>query len=208
MIACCWTSSSTRSYDRSLNTVTVAAVQAGTVLFDTRRTLLKLESLCREAARRGAKLVLFPEAFVGGYPKGITFGATVGSRSPEGRDQFRAYYESAIDVSGPETAHIGEFVAGLGIELVLGAIERAGGTIFCSVLFFGPDGKLRGKHRKLMPTAVERLIWGMGDGSTMPVIEDRGLEDRGSDLLGELHAAVPHSDVCEGRQHMVRPYGR
>jgi predicted amidohydrolase len=149
-------------------------VQAGTVLFDNRRTIQKLESFCGQAAERGARLVLFPEAYLGGYPKGITFGAAVGSRSPEGRDQFRAYYESAIDVPGPETAQIGEFVAGLGIELVLGAIERAGGTLFCSVLFFGPDGQLRGKHRKLMPTASERLIWGMGDGSTMPVIETEG----------------------------------
>jgi nitrilase len=166
--------SATRSYHRFLDTVTVAVVQAGTVLFDNRRTIQKLESFCGEAAERGARLVLFPEAYLGGYPKGITFGAAVGSRSPEGRDQFRAYYESAIDVPGPETAQIGEFVAGLGIELVLGAIERAGGTLFCSVLFFGPDGQLRGKHRKLMPTALERLIWGMGDGSTMPVIETEG----------------------------------
>jgi nitrilase len=156
-----------------LNKVTVAAVQAGTVLFDTRRTLDKLEFFCREAAGRGAQLVLLPEAYVGGYPKGITFGATVGSRSPEGRDQFRAYYEAAIDVPGAETAAIGEIVGALGIELVVGAIERDGGTLFCSALFFDPDGQLRGKHRKLLPTASERLIWGMGDGSTMPVLRTR-----------------------------------
>lgn len=153
-----------------MDKVTVAAVQAGTVLFDTRRTLEKLESFCREAAERGARLVLFPEAYVGGYPKSITFGATVGSRSPEGRDHFRAYYEAAIDVPGRETAAIGEIVAALGIELVVGAIERDGGTLYCSALFFAPDGQLRGKHRKLVPTASERLIWGMGDGSTMPVM--------------------------------------
>jgi nitrilase len=153
-----------------LDKVTVAAVQAGTVLFDTRRTLEKLELFCREAAARGARLVLFPEAYLGGYPKGITFGATVGSRSPEGRDQFREYYGAAVDVPGPETAAIGEIVAALRIELVLGAIERAGGTLYRSALFFGPDGQLRGKHRKLMPTAFERLIWGMGDGSTMPAV--------------------------------------
>jgi len=156
-----------------LNKVTVAAVQAGTVLFDTRRTLDKLEFFCREAARRGAQLVLFPEAYIGGYPKGITFGATVGSRSPEGRDQFRVYYEAAIDVPGPETAAIGVIAGALGIELVVGAIEREGGTLFCSALFFDPDGQLRGKHRKLVPTASERLIWGMGDGSTMPVQRTR-----------------------------------
>jgi nitrilase len=157
-----------------LNTVTVAVVQAGTALFDTARTIRKLESFCREAADPGAKLVLFPEAYLGGYPKGISFGATVGSRSPQGRDQFRAYHDAAVDVPGAETAAIGELVAELKIELVLGAIERAGGTLFCSVLFFGPDGQLRARHRKLMPTASERLIWGMGDGSTMPVIQTDG----------------------------------
>lgn len=163
--------SESRGYDRSLNAVTVAVVQAGSILFETRRTLQKLELLYREAAERGAKLVLFPEAYLGGYPKGINFGAVVGSRSTEGRDHFRAYYEAAVDVPGPETAVIGDFVAALGVELVLGTIERARGTLYCSVLFFGRDGQLRGKHRKLVPTASERLIWGMGDGSTMPVFE-------------------------------------
>jgi nitrilase len=154
-----------------LATVTVAVVQAGSVLFDSGRTLQKLESFSREAADRGAKLVLFPEAYLGGYPKGIPFGAVVGSRSPEGRDQFRRYYESAIEVPGPETARVSEFVAELGIELIVGAIERAGGTLYCSALFFAPDGQLRGKHRKLVPTASERLLWGLGDGSTMPVFD-------------------------------------
>lgn len=89
-----------RSYYKSLNTLTVAVVQAGTALFDTRGTLRKLESFCREAAERGAKLVVFPEAYLGGYPKGIAFGATVGSRSPEGRDQFRAYLRSSHRCAG------------------------------------------------------------------------------------------------------------
>ena len=56
-------------------------------------------------------------------------------------------------------------------HLVVGVVERAGGTLYCTALFFGPDGALLGKHRKLMPTAMERLVWGYGDGSTLPVID-------------------------------------
>ena len=105
------------------------------------------------------------------YPKGIDFGARIGSRSPKGRDDFRRYWDTAIDVPGKETAQLGEMAARHQFHLVIGVIERDHGTLYCTVLFFGPDGALLGKHRKLMPTALERLIWGFGDGSTMPAIK-------------------------------------
>jgi nitrilase len=146
-------------------------VQAGSVLFDTARTLDKFGALTADAAGRGAKLVVFPEAFVGGYLKGLGFGARMGSRTPEGREEFRRYFESAIEVPGPATAAIGKAARGHGVHLVVGAVERAGSTLYCTALFFGPDGLLLGKHRKLMPTAMERLVWGQGDGSTLPVID-------------------------------------
>jgi nitrilase len=152
------------------NRVTVAVIQAGTPYLDTRRTLEKVETSCDEAARAGAKIVVFPEAFVGGYPKGLTFGALVGSRSTTGREGFRQYHEAAIEVPGKETTLLGEIAASRRIQLVIGVIERVSGTLYCSVLFFGCDGSFQGKHRKLMPTGMERLIWGLGDGSTMPVI--------------------------------------
>ena len=151
--------------------VRAAVVQAGSILFDTPATLEKLRRLVGEAAAQGAQLAVFPEAFVGGYPKGLDFGARVGSRSPEGREWFRRYFESAIGVPGPETAEIGVAAREAGMHLVVGVIERDGGTLYCTVLFFGDDGRLIDKHRKLMPTAMERLIWGFGDGSTIPVIE-------------------------------------
>ncbi len=150
--------------------VTVAVVQAGTPLFDTARTLDKVEHYCSQAQRAGAKLAVFPEAFVGGYPKGITFGAHVGSRSDAGREQFRRYFESAIEESSPEAVRLGQMAADHHLCLAMGVIERAGATLYCSAFFFGPSGNLLGKHRKLMPTAAERLIWGQGDGSTMPAI--------------------------------------
>jgi len=105
-------------------TVKVAVVQAGSTLFDTPATLKTLERLATDAAREGAKLIVFPEAFVGGYPKGVTFGAHVGSRSAEGRDLFRRYFESAITVPGPETAAIAETAAKHGAHIVTGVIAR------------------------------------------------------------------------------------
>jgi nitrilase len=159
----------------------VAVVQAGPALFDTPASLAKLGRLAAEAAAEGAGLAVFPEAFLGGYPKGIDFGARVGSRSPEGRDWFRRYYEAAIAVPGPEVEAVGAVARETGLHLVVGAVEREGGTLYCSALFFAPDGRLLGKHRKLMPTAMERLVWGQGDGSTMQVVPTP---------LGRLGAAI------------------
>jgi nitrilase len=147
-------------------------VQAAPVVFDVPRTLEKLRSLSSEAARQGAKLAVFPEAFVAAYPKGLGFGAHMGMRSAEGREEFRIFYhESAIDVPGEATESIGAAARDAGLFLVLGVIERDGGTLYCTALFFAPDGQLLGKHRKLMPTAMERLVWGQGDGSTLTVLD-------------------------------------
>src|SRR5262245_50209390 len=151
--------------------IRAAVVQAAPVVFDAEQTLAKLADLTADAARQGAGIVLFPEAFVSAYPKGLGFGARMGMRSAEGREEFRRYFESAIDVPGPATARIGAAARAGRLVLVVGVIERAGGTLYCTALFFGPDGTLLGKHRKLMPTAMERLVWGFGDGSTLPVLD-------------------------------------
>lgn len=126
-------------------------------------------------------MIVFPEAFVSGYPRGLDFGVRVGSRTAEGRELFRRYWESSVDVPGPATEALGAIARRLQLYLVIGVIERDGGTLYCSVLFFGPDGGLVGKHRKLMPTAAERLVWGFGDGSTMSVLETP---------IGRLGAAI------------------
>jgi nitrilase len=153
------------------NTIRAAVVQAAPVVFDPGATIEKVRTLTAEAASQGARLVVFPEAFVSGYPKGLDFGARVGSRTAEGRRMFRRYFESAVDVPGPAMEGLGEAARANSVYLVIGVIERAGGTLYCTVLFFDPEGRLLGKHRKLMPTAMERLVWGMGDGSTMPVFD-------------------------------------
>lgn len=150
-----------------MTTIIGSVVQAGSALYDTLKTIEKLADLTAKAKAGGAQLVVFPEAFVGGYPKGIDFGVRLGSRSEEGRGMFQRYYESAIDVQGAECERIGEIAAANTVYLVVGVIERDGGTLYCTVLYFGPDGRLLDKHRKLMPTALERVVWGFGDGSTL-----------------------------------------
>ncbi len=154
-----------------MSTVRVAVVQAGSVLFNTDACIDKAIRLIGESAATGAKVIVFPEAFVPGYPKGVDFGLVVGARDPAGREEFRLYLEAAIDVPGPETQRLGEAAAAHGSYVVIGVIEREGGTCYCTVLFLGPDGALLGKHRKLMPTAMERMIWGFGDGSTLTVVD-------------------------------------
>ncbi len=154
-----------------MTTVRAAVVQAAPVAFNVDATLDKAERLVVGASASGAQLVVFPEAFVSCYPRGLTFGSAVGSRSPEGRDDFLRYYDSAIDVPGPAVDRLSSIARSNGVYLVIGVIERDHGTLYCTVLFFGDDGHYLGKHRKLMPTAAERLIWGYGDGSTLPVFD-------------------------------------
>ena len=123
-----------------MKSVRVAVVQAAPVAFDRESTIDKTRTLVAEAAESGAQLVLFPEAFVSGYPRGLDFGVRVGSRTPEGRELFRLYWESAVDVPGPCTQALGSAARQAGIYLVIGVIERDGGTLYCTVLFFAADG--------------------------------------------------------------------
>jgi nitrilase len=151
--------------------VKAAVVQSAPVVFDREATLDRVGHLVAEACAGGAELVVFPEAFVSAYPKGLNFGAVVGGRTPAGREDFRRYYDSAVEVPGPAVRRLGVIAADSAVHLVIGVIEREGGTLYCTVLFFAPDGRMLGKHRKLMPTASERLVWGYGDGSTLPVFD-------------------------------------
>jgi predicted amidohydrolase len=146
-------------------------VQAAPVAFDVAATLEKVDRLTAESAEGGAQLVVFPEAFVSCYPRGLTFGAAVGSRTAEGRAWFRRYWESSIDVPGPAVDRLGAIAREHDAQLVIGVIERDGGTLYCTALFFAPSGACLGKHRKLAPTGSERLVWGAGDGSTLPVFD-------------------------------------
>ena len=150
--------------------VKVAVIQAAPVLFDREATIEKACRLAAEAQGEGARLMLFPEAFVPAYPRGLGFGMVVGQRSEAGRRLWERYCANAVDVPSAATEKLGEAARAAGAYLAIGVIERdavSGGTLYCTLLYFGPDGKLLGTHRKLKPTGSERLIWGEGDGSTL-----------------------------------------
>jgi nitrilase len=105
--------------------------------------------------------VVFPEAFIGGYSKGLDFGARLGQRTEAGREGFRRHFEGAIELRGREMDLIGEAARANGVHLVVGIVERDRGTLYCTVVTFSPEGRLLGQHRKVMPTALERLVWGI-----------------------------------------------
>ncbi len=149
--------------------VRAAVVQAPGIPFDLEAALTSFVDLAHEAAELQPDVVVFPEAFIGGYPKGLDFGARLGRRSQEGRRDFQRYFDGALDLDEPRSDILGATARELAIHIVCGVIERAGGTLYCSALTYGPDGSLLAKRRKVMPTGLERLVWGFGDGSTLDV---------------------------------------
>jgi nitrilase len=154
--------------------VRVAVAQAAPVLLDRDATVAKACDLIADAGRQGARLMLLPEAFIPAYPRGMTFGTVVGARSEAGRRAYARYWDNAVDVPGPATAALGAAARAAGVYAAVGVVERErairGGTLFCTLVYLGPDGRLLGKHRKLKPTAAERLVWGEGDGSTLATV--------------------------------------
>jgi nitrilase len=155
-------------------TVKVAVVQAAPIIFEREATVEKTCHLIQEAAGQGAELLLFPEAFIPAYPRGLSFGMVVGSRTDQGRQLWQRYWDGAVEIPSPTTQALGEAVRQAGVYLAIGVIERdahfSGGTLYCTMLYFDPQGQVIGLHRKLKPTGAERLIWGEGDGSTMTVL--------------------------------------
>ncbi|KAI0274764.1 carbon-nitrogen hydrolase [Gloeopeniophorella convolvens] len=175
------------------NTIRASVVQTCTAAYSLPDTLDKLERLTRLAKERdNAQLAVFPEAFIGGYPKMSTFGTVVGERSPEGRDEFLRYHQAAIELPSPALAQIEAISRATGVFLVVGVIERAGGTLYCTVVFVDPADGLVAKHRKLVPTAAERLIWGQGGSDTLPVVERSfaAAREGGARVTAKISAAV------------------
>lgn len=149
----------------------VAVIQSASVPFDADASTAKAERLIAEVGSEGAELAVFPEAFIGGYPKGTTFGAAIGIRTERGRDEFARYSAGAITLDGPEVRRLAQASAEHGVFVVMGIIERLGNTLYCTALHISPEDGLVGNHRKLMPTGTERLVWGFGDGSTLDTMD-------------------------------------
>ena len=152
-----------------MTTLRVAAVQASYVLMDRDATIDRVAGLTAAAAREGAQLVVFPEVFVPGTPIWIDTQAIW-----DGDEEwFGLLAGHAVVVPGPAAERLGAIAAEHGVWLVVGVNERPehGATIYNTVLYYSPDGALAGRHRKLMPTGSERTVWGMGDGSTLRVVD-------------------------------------
>jgi nitrilase len=152
-----------------MTTVRIAAVQATYELMDREATIDRVADLTRDAARQGARLVVFPEAFIPGTPIWI-------DTQPiwDGDDDwYRMLAENAVAVPGPTTDRLAAIAQEHGVWLVIGVQERepTSGTIYNTVLYVSPEDGLVEKHRKLVPTGSERTVWGMGDGSTLRVVE-------------------------------------
>lgn len=149
--------------------VNVGVVQDSPVFFDKEKTLEKVEQLTQQYATQGCDLLVFPESFVPGYPRGFSFGATIGSRTEEGRKLYTTYYNNSIDLESDDLKRLEKLSKTQNIYLVIGITERQEphGSLFCSMLYISPTHGLLGVHRKIKPTGSERIIWGEADGESL-----------------------------------------
>ncbi|MHA2100103.1 MAG: carbon-nitrogen hydrolase family protein [Candidatus Kariarchaeaceae archaeon] len=155
--------------------VKVAVIQDSPIIMDRDATIDKVAELTKKASDKKAKIVLFPEAFIPAYPRGMHFGAKVGSRTDDGKTDFHRYSSNSIPIPSPSMDRLSEIAKINEVFLIVGIIEKdsqySKSTLYCTIIYFDPSGKYLGKHRKLKPTGSERLIWGEGDGSTLTAVD-------------------------------------
>ena len=154
------------------NTCRIAVVQAAPVMFDKSACLKKAVGLIRECAANGAELIVFPELFLPGYPYGMTFGYTVGSRNEDGRKDWKWYYDNSILAAGAESTRLAQAAKECGVYLSIGYSERDAvtATLYNSNLIISPEGAVL-NHRKLKPTGSERVVWGDANRDFFPVMD-------------------------------------
>jgi len=154
------------------DTCKLALVQATPVMFDKDKCVEKIIALIGEAAAKGAELIVFPELFIPGYPYGMTYGFTVGSRSRAGREDWKTYYDNSILADGAEMQSIVDCAKEHSVYVSVGYSERDAvtATLYNSNIMIAPDGQTM-NHRKLKPTGSERVIWGDADKDFFPVME-------------------------------------
>ncbi len=149
----------------------IAVIQAEPVMFDKDACLQKAIGLIDEAAQNGVELIVFPELFIPGYPFGMNFGFTMGSRSKEGREDWKRYYDNSILADGPEMQQLIDIAKKQKIYLSMGYSERDGVncTLYNSNAMISPDGSFV-NHRKLKPTGSERVLWGDANKDYFPIM--------------------------------------
>lgn len=148
--------------------IKVSLIQDSPVFFDKEATLQKVEVLTKKQANNGSQLIVFPESFVPGYPRGFMFGTKVGSRTQEGRDVFASYYENSFNLED-DLARIERLSKENQVYIILGVTEQQyqNGTLYCSMLYVSPSKGFLGVHRKIKPTGFERVIWGEAGGEDL-----------------------------------------
>ncbi|UOO90073.1 carbon-nitrogen hydrolase family protein [Vitreoscilla massiliensis] len=149
----------------------VAVIQAAAIPFEPMLSVEKAGQILERVSAAQAQLAVFPEAYLGGYPKGSHFGSVVGTRHNDGRKLYQRYVAGAVSLDGPELALLAQKVSETNVHVVMGIIEKLGRTLYCTAVTLAPNKGIVGIHRKLMPTGLERLIWGFGDGSTMQTVD-------------------------------------
>ncbi len=149
--------------------VKVGVVQATPALFDIEQTVSIIIAWIEKGAREGCELLLFPESFIPCYPRGLTFDAVIGKRTEKAREQWLEYWNNSIEIDSQHIRALSAAIKKANLFVALGVTEKEpiGGSLYCSLLYFDHHGRLIGKHRKLKPTGLERLIWAEGDGSTL-----------------------------------------
>ena len=149
-----------------------SAIQDAPVFLDLRRSVQKACDLIAQAARTGAKLIVFPETWLPGYPVWLDESPNAGLWDyPPAKALFARLFENSIPLPSPELKQLGKAAKAAKATVVMGAHERSGGTLYNTLFYLSHTGELAGIHRKIMPTYTERLIWGQGDGSTLTVID-------------------------------------
>ncbi|WP_281987485.1 carbon-nitrogen hydrolase family protein [Aquimarina aggregata] len=149
--------------------VKVGLVQDSPVFFDKNKTIKKIEDLTIKYAKQGCELLVFPESFIPGYPRGFSFGAKVGSRTNEGRALYTDYYNNSIDLKSEDLKRLEKLSKAQHIYLVIGVTEKQeiNGSLYCSMLYISPTDGLLGVHRKIKPTGTERIIWAEAAGESL-----------------------------------------
>ena len=148
------------------------AVQHPPVFLDLERSVAKACDLISEAAEAGAQLIVFPETWLPGYPiwLDVAPGAALWNHEPA-TAVFRRLFQNSVEMGSTAVRQLCQAASAAKATVVMGLHERDGGTMYNSILYIGSKGQVLGTHRKLMPTYTERLLWGMGDGSTLTVVE-------------------------------------
>lgn len=141
--------------------VKVAVVQDAPIFFDKEATLQKVETIAKQYAQEGCNLIVFPESFVPGYPRGFSFGATIGNRTDEGRQHYADYYNNSFDLETDDLTRLETLSKEQNSYIVIGVTEKqqTNGSLYCSMLYISPTKGLLGVHRKIKPTGTERLVW-------------------------------------------------